>query len=106
MRSIAISSSGDADGRRLYPDANGVFNKALYFNFNDGKVKFDTNDVDNANENYGSVSGFFSKSLLGSSTTLIVWCCVIVRSESNRLACDQFHRLFLAVLYTSCYRAS
>lgn len=25
-------------------------------NFNDGKVKFNTNRTDNANENYGSVS--------------------------------------------------
>ncbi len=40
------------------PDANGVFSKAPIFNFNDDKLKFDTNDVSNANDNYGSVSGF------------------------------------------------
>lgn len=50
-------------GKDNYPDADGDFNKAPYFNFNDVKVKFDTNDVDNANENYGSASGFGSKSL-------------------------------------------
>ena len=38
------------------PDADGVFSKAPIFNFNDDKVKFDTNDVDNANDNYGSAS--------------------------------------------------
>ena len=34
------------------------------FKFNDDKVKFDTNWVSNANDNYGSASGFVSKSLL------------------------------------------
>jgi hypothetical protein len=46
-----------------YPDGDGKFSNAPYFNFNDGKVKFDTNDVDNANDNYGSASGFPPKSL-------------------------------------------
>ena len=64
MRSIAASSSGDMGGRRQCPDADGRFNKAPYFNFNDGQVKFDTNDVDNAYGNYGSASGFLAKSLL------------------------------------------
>jgi len=50
--------------RRQYPDTGDDFYKAPYFNFNDGKVKFDTNDVDNANDNYGSASGLLSKSLL------------------------------------------
>jgi len=49
-------------------EADGVFDNAPIFNFNDGKVKFDTNKVDNANDNYGSASGFlnvlFPKSLL------------------------------------------
>lgn len=45
------------------PDADGNFSNAPYFNFNDGKVKFDTNYVDNANENYGSASAFLPKSL-------------------------------------------
>ena len=46
------------------PDADGQFNKAPYFNFNDDKVKFNTNWFDNANDNYGSVSAFLPKSLL------------------------------------------
>ena len=45
------------------PDADGVFSNAPIFNFNDGKVKFNANWVDNANENYGSASGFVSKYL-------------------------------------------
>lgn len=46
-----------------YPDADGDFSNAPIFNFNDGKVKFNTNWTNNANENYGSASGFGSKSL-------------------------------------------
>ncbi len=46
-----------------YPDADGDFSNAPYFNFNDDKVKFDTNWFDNANSNYGSASGFLPKSL-------------------------------------------
>lgn len=38
------------------PNADGDFSKSPYFKFNDDKVKFDTNDVDNANDNYGSAS--------------------------------------------------
>ena len=41
-----------------FPDAGGQFTHAPYFNFNDGHVKFNTNWVDNANDNYGSASGF------------------------------------------------
>jgi hypothetical protein len=47
------------DGKK--PDADGVFDNALYLKFNDDKVKFDNNDADNANDNYGSVSGFLPK---------------------------------------------
>ena len=47
-----------------YPDADGQFDNAPYFNFNDSQVKFDTNWFDNANDNYGSASGFSPKSLL------------------------------------------
>lgn len=50
-------------GKGNYPDADGQFDNAPNFNFNDGKVKFDTNWVDNANDNYGSVSGWSPKSL-------------------------------------------
>ena len=59
-----ISSSGDTNRQGQYPDADGQWNKAPIFNFNDGKVKFNTNWVSNANENYGSTSGFLPKSLL------------------------------------------
>ena len=47
----------------LSDDGDGSFGHAPYFNFND-KAKFDTKDVSNPNDNYGSVSGFVSKSLL------------------------------------------
>ena len=47
-----------------YPNADSQLDNAPYFNFNDGKVKFDTNWSDNANDNYGSVSAFLPKSLL------------------------------------------
>ena len=49
------------DGQKQFPDADGVFSSAPLFNFNDGKVAFNTNRVDNANDNYGSVSGFLPK---------------------------------------------
>ena len=51
------------DGRKQYPDDDVRFSNAPIFNFNDGKVKFDANRSDNANDNYGSASGFVSKSL-------------------------------------------
>lgn len=46
-----------------YPKADGDFSKAPYVNFNDGKVKFDTNLVNNPNDNFGSASGFLPKCL-------------------------------------------
>ena len=46
-----------------YSHAGGQFSHAPYFNWNDGKLKFDTNDVSNANDNYGSASGFAPKFL-------------------------------------------
>ena len=48
-----------------FPDADGDFDNALLFNFNDGQLKFDNNWVKNVNENYGSTSAF-----LGSGKTL------------------------------------
>ena len=45
-------------------EADGNFDTAPYFNFNDGKVKFDTNRIDNPNDNCGSASGFVPKSHL------------------------------------------
>ena len=50
-------------GEGNIPDADGDFSNAPIFNFNDGKVKFDTNWFDNANGNYGSASAFVPKSL-------------------------------------------
>ncbi|MFA4995530.1 MAG: hypothetical protein WC536_00040 [Patescibacteria group bacterium] len=52
-------------------EADGEFDKAPYFNFNDDKVKFDTNRVDNTNDNYGSASGFLPKSLLSEEGMLV-----------------------------------
>lgn len=46
-----------------YPNADGEFSNAPYFNFNDDKLKFDTNRIDNANDNFGSTSGFLSEFL-------------------------------------------
>ncbi|OHA08288.1 MAG: hypothetical protein A3A44_02380 [Candidatus Sungbacteria bacterium RIFCSPLOWO2_01_FULL_60_25] len=48
-------------GKGNYPDADGDFSNAPYFNFNDGQLKFNTNWVDNPNENYGSASAFLPK---------------------------------------------
>ena len=52
------------DGRRQNPDGDSVFSKSLNVNFNDDKVKFDNRNLDNPNDNYGSVSGFLPKSPL------------------------------------------
>ncbi|MFA5000766.1 MAG: hypothetical protein WC531_00855 [Candidatus Paceibacterota bacterium] len=45
-------------GKNKSPDGDGDFSKAPYFKFNGDKVKFDTNDVDDTNDNYGSASVF------------------------------------------------
>ena len=51
------------DGQgQISDDGDGQFGHAPYFNFND-KAKLDTNDVSNANDKYGSSSGFVPKSL-------------------------------------------
>ncbi len=42
-----------------YPDADGDFSNAPYFNFNEGRVKFDAYRFDKADPHYGSASGFF-----------------------------------------------
>jgi hypothetical protein len=39
-------------------NSDAPFDHAPYFNFNDDKLKFDTKWSDNANDNYGSASGF------------------------------------------------
>ncbi|MFA6476444.1 MAG: hypothetical protein WCV68_03465 [Candidatus Paceibacterota bacterium] len=45
-------------GKNNFPDGDGDFSKSPYFKFNDDQVKFDTNDVDDTNDNYGSASVF------------------------------------------------
>jgi len=45
-------------GRGNFPDADGEFSKAPYLNFDDGKVRFNTDHVSNPNEHYGSSSAF------------------------------------------------
>lgn len=57
---LALVTRMDKDNS---PDADVRFDHAPIFNFNDGKVKFDTNWFDNANGNYGSASAFVPKSL-------------------------------------------
>jgi hypothetical protein len=52
------------DGQKQLTDGDGVFSKAPHLNFNDDKLKFDTNDVSNYNDNFGSASGFIAKSSL------------------------------------------
>ena len=44
------------------PEVDDVFSCASIVNFNDDKVKFDANSLDNPNDNYGSASGFLPKS--------------------------------------------
>lgn len=50
-------------GKSNDPKADGQFSNAPYFNFNNDKLNFDTNDVSNPNEHYGSASALFPKSL-------------------------------------------
>lgn len=77
------------------PDADGKFSNAPYFNFNDDKVKFDTNDVSNANDNYGSASGFSPKYLV-STKGIPVWDTFCITYQqwivSNRQASYQSHQ--------------
>ncbi len=48
----------DIPGDEFDPDADGSFDRAPYFGFYDGGVRFDTNWVGRAHESYGSVSLF------------------------------------------------
>ena len=50
-------------------NSDAPFDHAPIFNFNDDKLKFDTNWSDNANDNYGSASGF----LVPKSPSHIEW---------------------------------
>jgi len=52
------------DGQKQNPDGDGKFVNAPIFNWNDGKLHFNTNWTNNANKQYGSASGFVPKSLL------------------------------------------
>ena len=54
-----------------YSDVGSEFDNAPYFNFNDDKVNFDFNKVDNANENYGSASGFLLGEFLKVKSSLL-----------------------------------
>ena len=79
------------------PNADGDFSKSPYFNFNDDKLKFNTNDVSNANDNYGSVSGFVPKYQLSTKGILKDTFCfvtLVITFEilSNHQACDRFHQ--------------
>ncbi len=40
----------------IAPNEAGQFVNTAYWNWNDGKLKFNSRNVDNANENCGSVS--------------------------------------------------
>ena len=63
------------------PNADADFSKSPYFKFNDDKVKFDTNDVDNANDNYGSASVCLPKyqlSTKGIHYGYLLLCCLLL----------------------------
>ncbi len=70
-------------GRGNYPDTDGSFDNAPYFNFNDGRVRFDTNWVSNANENYGSVSLFLPKSFLNEARMPATMAGILLTSLSS-----------------------
>ena len=76
------------------PDADGVFSKAPIFNFNDDKLKFDTNDVSNANDNYGSASAFVPKYPIYTKGILlrIPFVFIVQWNESTHRAYDRFHQ--------------
>ena len=76
-----LRASVPRTGKGKYPDSDVRFDHAPYFNFNDGKVKFDTNTVDNANENYGSASGVVPKSLIITKGTLRGVFCFLIYLE-------------------------
>jgi hypothetical protein len=48
----------DCAGDEWSPDADGAFSRSPCFIFNGGLVRFDANDVDVANGDYGTASGF------------------------------------------------
>lgn len=79
----------------MIPEADGDFSNAPNFKFNDDKVKFDTNWVSNANDNYGSVSGAVPKSLLNEGGWIL----------STRRAFFRFHPRATGAQHIFCYLA-
>ncbi len=61
-KDVRVSVPWTGGGKR--PDDEAAFSNSPYLNFNDDKLKFDMNDADNPNENYGAVSFSVPKSLL------------------------------------------
>lgn len=51
-------------GKNKYSESDVRFDHAPILNWNDDKLKFNTDDVSNPNDQYGSASGFLPKSLL------------------------------------------
>lgn len=81
-------------GQRQFPGADVRFDHSPNFNFNDDKVKFDTNHIANANDNYGSPSGFVPKFLsIGKGVLMTPF---LLRrmplNESNRRAFSRFRQ--------------
>ncbi len=61
MRNIILRDLWNGQKVVKAPVADGDFSGSPLFNFNDDKLKFNTNNVSNANDNYGSVSAFVPK---------------------------------------------
>lgn len=86
-------------------EADGNFDNAPDFNFNDGKVKFDTNWSDNANANYGSASAFWqSLSLKIKRRIFTPLSCLMIsasRLSSPRFSADvfEFSNIFFDLLF-------
>jgi len=57
-------------GESNNPNADGDFTNYLYFNFNDGQLKFNYNWVNNVNKQWGAGSGFLPEFLEGSSSKI------------------------------------
>jgi len=59
---------------RQYWNADGDWTNCPYFNFNDDQVKFNANRVNNANQNFGSVSGFLGSVNNPNSESILLTC--------------------------------
>ena len=94
-------------GEGIRPDDEAEFSNSPYLNFNDDKLKFDMNDVDKPNENYGSVSVSVPKSLLTGRWGIREDALSLTYSPasvSTRRASCQSHRCELAERYISSCR--